>query len=384
MHVMLALPSSERGGCEEYAIRIGLHLRSRGHAVTVAVPQVAGTASIRSDCGAAGMQTTPWPADHGATCTRDVDEHVAEIASVLAALAPDRVVVVAPWPDTMSRPCLAPVPALAAAARTGIRTCAVFQLAHHPVALDGRTAEFGRRALRDQVWCAVSQQNRTALARTFHVDESSIRVVANGVEPYPLPASEARRAAQRRLRRRLRLADDTRILLSVGRLVRSKGHRVVVEALSMLPPTEEHHLLIAGVGDDEPALRMAIEEHGIRDGVSLLGHRGDVRELLLSADAFVFMSTAEGASFALLEAMEAACPVVVADAASNAELVRPETDGIVVPAGDATALVKALRRLARHDDASARLACSAATRVRRDYPASAMLDGVTAALRLPE
>jgi glycosyltransferase involved in cell wall biosynthesis len=87
---------------------------------------------------------------------------------------------------------------------------------------------------------------------------------------------------------------------------------------------------------------------------------GELPGLLASGDAFVFPSLAEGSPLVVYEAMAAGLPVVTTEAARAA--VRHGVDGIVVPPGDAGALVEAVGFL--HGNVEARLRMGRAARRR--------------------
>jgi glycosyltransferase involved in cell wall biosynthesis len=112
----------------------------------------------------------------------------------------------------------------------------------------------------------------------------------------------------------------------------------------------------------------------------------EVRNFCAAADVLVMPSIAT-ASFrepwglVANEAMNQATPVIATDAVGAAAggLVRHERNGLVVPAGDASALAAAIRRM--HDDPGLRTRLGAAAR--RDvqaYTFNAWASGMAAAL----
>jgi glycosyltransferase involved in cell wall biosynthesis len=105
--------------------------------------------------------------------------------------------------------------------------------------------------------------------------------------------------------------------------------------------------------------------------VRVLGQRANVRNLLAAADFFVLMSQREGLSFALIEAMAAGLPAVVADIPENIEAIGDS--GIAVPYGDEEAVARAMRELA-DPDRRALLAERALTRARELFSAEQMVE----------
>jgi phosphatidylinositol alpha-mannosyltransferase len=86
---------------------------------------------------------------------------------------------------------------------------------------------------------------------------------------------------------------------------------------------------------------------------------------LAGADAFVSTATGqESFGLVLVEAMAAGVPVVATDIPGYREVIRDETDGLLVPPGDADAAAKALLRVLDEPSLAERL--RAAGRARAD------------------
>ncbi|MGY1662355.1 glycosyltransferase family 4 protein [Geodermatophilus sp. SYSU D00705] len=166
---------------------------------------------------------------------------------------------------------------------------------------------------------------RVPADRVVHID--------NGL---PLPPATVPRGPVRRL-------------LFVGLLVRRKGVHVLLEAMAgaALPP--DVTLQIAGDGPERAALEALAERSGLHGRVEFLGFRTDVPALLAAADAFVLPSAMEQQPLVLIEALGAGKPVVATDVGGVAEMVAGA--GILVPAGDAAALGRALEQLTTGQDA---------------------------------
>jgi len=151
---------------------------------------------------------------------------------------------------------------------------------------------------------------------------------------------------------------------TVGRLVPEKNYPLLLRAVAAIPSAE-----LVFIGDGP--LRGALEcEAGPR--VQFLGQRADIAELLAGFDVFVLSSSTEGMSIALLEAMAAACPIVVTAVGGNTELIQHEVTGLVVPPDDATALRTAIERLLTDRVLANRLGTAAREVTRQRYSVAAM------------
>jgi glycosyltransferase involved in cell wall biosynthesis len=145
-------------------------------------------------------------------------------------------------------------------------------------------------------------------------------------------------------------------LLVVGRLRLRKGVDVLLAAM---PELRRRHpaarLLIAGDGEHRASLERAAAALGLGDAVSFLG-RADaarVRRLLRGAAALVVPSIYEGMPLVVLEAMEAAVPVVASRVSGIPEVVEDGRTGWLVPPEEPASLAAALAA-ALDDPAEAR------------------------------
>jgi glycosyltransferase involved in cell wall biosynthesis len=94
----------------------------------------------------------------------------------------------------------------------------------------------------------------------------------------------------------------------------------------------------------------------------------DVREVWRHADIFVLPArNREGMPRAMLEAAACARPLIVTDVPGCRHFVRDGIEGIVVPAGDASALAEALLRLARDHTLRVRMGEAARLRVLQGF-----------------
>ena len=99
-----------------------------------------------------------------------------------------------------------------------------------------------------------------------------------------------------------------------------------------------------------------IAELCVGDIVKMLGMRRDVPELLGQMDAFVFSAKPdEGLGVALIEAMAARVPIIATDVGACREVLSDGTLGTLVPAGDVSAMARAVEALARNGPSPDRL-----------------------------
>lgn len=187
-------------------------------------------------------------------------------------------------------------------------------------------------------------------ARESGVPADRIAVLRLGVERPPAGLAD-RPEARAVIRRRLSLADDQVVLLSLGRLVRRKGVRWFTEFV--LPQLGEHiHYVVAGEGPEKEAIRATADAVGVSARLHLLGHvTDDMREeLLAGADLFLqpnipVPGDMEGFGLVTVEAAMRGTPVVAAKLEGIQDAVVDSRTGILLPPADATTWLSELTRL---------------------------------------
>jgi glycosyltransferase involved in cell wall biosynthesis len=105
-----------------------------------------------------------------------------------------------------------------------------------------------------------------------------------------------------------------------------------------------------------------------------------VPELMAAADAVALTSEAEALPMSVLEAMANARPVVATDVGGTAEAVVHGETGLLVPAGDADAVARALLELAADRERARRMGEAGQARQRELFDGERMVDGYERAL----
>lgn len=136
----------------------------------------------------------------------------------------------------------------------------------------------------------------------------------------------------------------------VGRMIRSKGVDVLVEAQQRLAArgVALEIALYGKIDDDNPEglPRAKLESWSQRGGVTWHGHVSDIRQVWARSDIAVLPAiTREGLPRSVLEAGASARPLVVTDVPGCRHVVRHGVDGLIVPPADPAALADALQRL---------------------------------------
>jgi glycosyltransferase involved in cell wall biosynthesis len=185
---------------------------------------------------------------------------------------------------------------------------------------------------------AVSREDRRRMIEIEGIPAERIRYIPNGVAPFPGGDGA-------RVRRELGIGEDVPLVGAVGSLRAQKAFEVLIEAAALLRDRRpDVRVVIAGGGDEEPRLRAHIAALGVGGTVTLLGHRTDVPDVLAALDVAVNCSDFEGQPLALLEAMDAALPIVATRVGGVPDLIEDGVHGLLVPRRDPAALATAIER----------------------------------------
>ncbi len=163
--------------------------------------------------------------------------------------------------------------------------------------------------------------------------------------------------------------------LMLARLSRGenyKGHREVIEAwpevLKQLPNAK---LLIAGTGDLQNELGMAVNRLGLTSNIQLLGEVDEEtkQKLLRQSRCMLMPSRNEGFGLVYLEAMRLGRPCLVSTLDAGREVVNPPEAGLAVNPDDRDQLVKGISTLLDHNSQWQSLSERARTRYEQNYTA---------------
>jgi len=173
------------------------------------------------------------------------------------------------------------------------------------------------------------------------VDEQKVTVLRNGVDLQQFKPAEQREA----LRESLNITGTT--LLSVGHLIRRKGHHLVIEALKELPDV---NLLIAGDGVEEAKLKHLTSELELQDRVKFLGSipHAQLVKYYSAVDMLVLASSREGWANVLLESMACGTPVVATNVWGTPEVVAQPEAGVLIHERSASGIAGGVKTLLDH------------------------------------
>jgi len=207
------------------------------------------------------------------------------------------------------------------------------------------------------------------LRAVLRLPPERIRAVPNGTAMRPITESA------KSVRRRLGVPDDRVLAAVVAVLEERKGHRVLLQALSMMPPGSRPFTAIEGSGPLRAELEDITARLELHKDVVFGGCAKNVFDLMAAADLVVLPSTG-GEDFpnVTLEAMSLGRPVIASKVAGVPEQIVEGETGLMVEPGDAEGLARALERVRADAGLRERLGAAGRRRYSEAYTARASAD----------
>jgi glycosyltransferase involved in cell wall biosynthesis len=186
----------------------------------------------------------------------------------------------------------------------------------------------------------------TRLRETLRLRPEHVRVLHNGI------AVRSPDESVDATRRRLAIASNAILVVSIARLEKRKGHKHLLDAVALIKQSGafDHALfMIEGVGPEQHSLRAQSAALGIDDRVRFIGEERNIANLYQAADVVALPSIAfEDFPNTVLEAMAFSKPVVASDIAGVPEQIVDGITGILVPPGRPQELAAAISQLSNN------------------------------------
>lgn len=165
------------------------------------------------------------------------------------------------------------------------------------------------------VWHATSLDEKDDINRSF--PSSNVVVVPNGVNAEDYRKTPILSRSQYFSLFGISLPDDNQVIVSMGRLHKVKGFKVLIEAFSMLH-NENPKIVLLIAGDDDGVgeeLSLMIHRLGLINAVFLLGNLSGNKKIqfLAGADIFALTSYSENFGNVYLEALASGTPILATE-----------------------------------------------------------------------
>lgn len=189
-----------------------------------------------------------------------------------------------------------------------------------------------------QIIIVVSQAVYNDLKESGGVD-TVVKIINNGLEIKSHP--ETPRVSQKKN------------VITVGGIHEGKGIITLLQAARLVcDQLSQADFLVAGQVMDPVYYQMLLKERarlGLEERFHFLGFREDIPELLSQSDLLVLPSLKESFSMVILEAMNAALPVVATRSGGSEELIVDGGNGFLVPVGEPSLMAERILFLLNHE-----------------------------------
>ena len=232
---------------------------------------------------------------------------------------------------------------------------------------------------------APAQAILTQLIQHEGVDPARTHCLPNGVDcarfmPWPDALDNPGHNATRNAQRQAHALPPQRYLFGcAARMVPIKRHRDLIDAFADVARVHpQASLVLIGRGPLEVDLRQRVAGLGLSDRVIFHGEEPDMPSLLPLLDVFVLVSSTEGMSNAILEAMACGLPTIASAVGGNGELVENGLTGFLVPPCAPDQIALAMGELLSHEELGRRMGCQARRRALATFSLPGMIAGYSA------
>ncbi|MFH1145490.1 MAG: glycosyltransferase family 4 protein [bacterium] len=175
---------------------------------------------------------------------------------------------------------------------------------------------------------------------------------------YPVPHTRPAHDLDKQKAKELLGLVGKKVLLTVGRLVRRKGQRQVVELLpDVLKQVPNLQYILVGQGKEEKGIRMITKDLGLENTVQLLLKTNDQELSILytAADVFILLNQndpndPEGFGIVYLEAARFSLPSIAGVTGGVGEAVVSGETGLIVNPDDNQAVMEAIVKLLTNEE----------------------------------
>lgn len=204
------------------------------------------------------------------------------------------------------------------------------------------------------------------------VPAGKINVVYQGFDFDRFSATEVE---GNRIRNEFGIGDGEFLIGTFGNFFPTKGHRFLLDAVSVLIEKYQNiRLFFVGGGGEQAGLEEYVAKAGLGDRVIFAGFRNDVAACMKACDLVVHPSLSEAFCQVLIETMSVGTPLISTDVGGAREVIEHGVTGTLAPAADSDALMQAVETAINDPARSAAMAEAGQKFVRGTFTLERMID----------
>ncbi|OGY50293.1 MAG: hypothetical protein A3J65_04660 [Candidatus Buchananbacteria bacterium RIFCSPHIGHO2_02_FULL_45_11b] len=172
----------------------------------------------------------------------------------------------------------------------------------------------------------------------------------------------------------LGLPQDKIIIGAIANFYETKGLSFLIKAAAeIISAHPEVFFVLIGEGELRPKLEKEIENLGLKNNFLLSGAKPEAYKYLSAFDLFVLPSIKEGFSYTILEAMQAAKPIIATEVGGNPEMIIDGENGLLVKPAGPEELAGAINKILSDKNLAPRLGRQAKIDVSQKFRLEKML-----------
>ena len=224
----------------------------------------------------------------------------------------------------------------------------------------------------DTVICN-SHYTASTIANAYRIAPERLQVLHNPVEERQLTQ------AREQVRGQLKLGAGDLVIGHVGGMIATRDQGTLLKAFREIQTQHPNaHLVLIGDGPLRGELVSLAGQLGISAAVHFIGYTAQVGDYLGAMDIYVNTTLDEGFGIAVVEAMLAGLPVVLANAGAHPELITDGVHGVFYPGGDDRRLAQKILELLDQPDKRRRLGDAARETARARFAPGHYVSGYDA------
>ncbi|RKX25290.1 MAG: hypothetical protein DRP45_06265, partial [Candidatus Zixiibacteriota bacterium] len=218
-----------------------------------------------------------------------------------------------------------------------------------------------------------SESLKNQITRLGYIAPESVEVVPIGITDWS--CDQIRSNARRKLHEKYHLPSNSRVAITVGRLVNQKGHRYLVDAVpEILRQHPDICFVFAGDGPLEEELESRAKKLQVEEHIVFAGMLDNLDLLWAGADLMIHPSVEEPFGIAVLEGMRAGLPIIASRVGGIPEVTGEAEGAILVPSKNSDELTTAVCNLLTSNERMSELGAKGRQRFEESFTADKMCD----------
>jgi L-malate glycosyltransferase len=207
----------------------------------------------------------------------------------------------------------------------------------------------------------VSQDIENAFIKKYGFKEERVSCIHNGIE---VPKTLQERGNTGKV-----------TIGSSGRLFPIKDYPLMVEIAKIVSKKSKNvRFILAGDGPERGKLQSLIEEYGLQQSFTLIGHTEDMDYFYKDLDLYINTSIHEGIPMSILEAMSYGLPVIAPEVGGISEIISDGVEGYLISSRDPEDFAERCIRVFENRQLRAKMSNAARQKVIKEFSMERMAE----------